>query len=152
MKGVGPLKSLPVQTHPRFAATICIDRLTSCLTRTERALSPPMWRKLLGGVSRDHARAVAASCKADSRKIRAVVRDLIQALAVRAQELNERNGALKGYFERLLTLLDEWREWLRRFEENEYQADGRLLHITREMLVLCQTMREGGLGSGRIAA
>jgi hypothetical protein len=152
MNGVGPLKSLPVQTHPRFAATICIERLTACLVRAERALRPPVWRKILGGVSRDHARAVAASCKADSRKIRMAIRDLIQALATRAMELNERNSALKGYFERLLALLDEWRDWLRRFEENEFQADGHLLAVTRNMLTLCSTIKEGSLRSDRMAA
>lgn len=152
MNAVGPLKSLPVHTHPRFAASICIDRLTACLVRAERALRPPVWRKMLGGVSRDHARAVAASCKADSRRIRSVIRDLIYALATRAAENNERNSALKGYFERLLALLDEWRDWLRRFEENEFQADGRLLDVTRTMLTLCSMMKEGGIGGGRLAA
>jgi hypothetical protein len=80
------------------------------------------------------------------------IRDLIQALATRAMELNERNSALKGYFERLLALLDEWRDWLRRFEENEFQADGHLLAVTRNMLTLCSTIKEGSLRSDRMAA
>src|SRR5699024_9179592 len=120
--------------------------------RVERALRPPVWRKLLGGVSRDHARAVAASCKADSRKIRTSVRDLIHALATRAIELNERNSALKGYFERLIALLDEWRDWLRRFEENEFQSDVRLLAVTKTMMTLCAAIKGGILSDENLVS
>lgn len=152
MNEVGPLRSLPVQTHPRFAARICIDGLTACLSKVERALRPPLWRKLFGGVSRDHARAVAASCKADSRRIRTAIRDLINALADRAVELNERNSALKGYLERLSALLDDWRNWLRRFEENEFQSDLNLLAVTGTMMTLCSSIRTGMLSNDSLAA
>ena len=81
---VGSLKSLPVQTHPRFSVSVCIDRLIQCLLKTERALAPPVWKKLLGGVSRDHARAVAAACKADARIVRTAMRDIVTALSIRA--------------------------------------------------------------------
>lgn len=138
---IGSLNSLPVQTHPRFTVSVCIDKLVICLVKTERALSPPVWKKLLGGVSRDHARAVAAACKADTRKVRTVIKDVIQSLAIRSASGKERNSGLRGYCERLLALVDEWRECVTRFEENEFQADSQLLQLTRTLMTICTSMK-----------
>lgn len=138
---IGSLKSLPVETHPRFAVSVCIETLVICLSRTERALSPPIWKKFLGGVSRDHARAVAAACKADARKIRTTIKDVIYSLAVRSASGKERNSGLRGYCERLLALVDEWRDCATRFEENEFLADQKLLELTRTLMTICAAMK-----------
>ncbi|NTF17049.1 hypothetical protein G6L37_01225 [Agrobacterium rubi] len=139
--GVGSLKSLPVQTHPRFSVSVCIERLVQCLLKTERALDPPIWKKVFGGVSRDHARAVAAACKADARIVRTAIRDIIASLGFRAVSSSERNSGLRGYCEKVLGLVDEWRDLATRFEENEFQSDERLLHTTRTLLTICMAMR-----------
>lgn len=139
--GVGSLKALPVETHPRFSVSVCVDRLSKCLIKTEEALDPPFWKKMLGGVSRDHARAVAATCKADARVIRTAIRDIIADLGFRAVSGAERNAGLRGYCEKVLTLVDEWRDLATRFEENEYQADILLLDKTRVLLTICIAMR-----------
>lgn len=141
--GIGSLKSLPVQTHPRFAVSVCIDRLIQCLLKTERALDPPVWKKLLGGVSRDHARAVAAACKADARLVRSAMRDIVNALSFRAASGSERISGLRGYCEKVLALVDQWRDLATRFEENEFQADLRLLQMTRSLLTICMSLKGG---------
>jgi hypothetical protein len=141
--GVGSLKSLPVQTHPRFSVSVCIERLVQCLVKTEKALAPPVWKKMLGGVSRDHARAVAAACKADARIVRTAIRDIINSLSMRAVSSSERNSGLKGYCEKILYLVDTWRDLATRFEENEFQADIRLLETTRTLLTICMSIRGG---------
>ena len=139
--GGGSLKSLPVQTHPRFSVSVCIERLVQCLIKTEKALDPPIWKKMLGGVSRDHARAVAAACKADTRIVRSAIRDIIASLGLRALSSSERNAGLRGYCEKVLGLVDEWRDLATRFEENEYQSDAKLLETTRTLLTICMSMR-----------
>lgn len=138
---VGSLKSLPIQTHPRFSVSVCIDRLVACLVRTEKALDPPVWKKMLGGVSRDHARAVTATCKAEARIVRAAIRDIINQLSIRAVSNSERNSGLRGYCEKVLGLVDEWRDFATRFEENEFKADSRLLQTTRILLTICTSMK-----------
>jgi hypothetical protein len=140
---VGSLKSLPVQTHPRFSVSVCVERLIQCLLKTERALAPPVWKKLLGGVSRDHARAVAAACKADARIVRSAMRDIVTALSIKAVSSTDRISGLRGYCEKVLALVDQWRDLATRFEENEFQSDSRLLQTTRTLLTICMSLKGG---------
>jgi hypothetical protein len=140
---VGSLKSLPVQTHPRFSVSVCVERLIQCLVRTEQVLAPPVWKKLLGGANRDHARAVAAACKAEARIVRSAMKEIVTTLSIKAIAGGERISGLRGYCEKVLTLVDEWRDLATRFEENEFKSDERLLQSTRKLLTICSSLKSG---------
>ena len=143
MGGAGSLKALPIHSHPRHSVVVVAARILSCMERTEAALSPPFWRRLLGGVSRDHARSVAAACRTDVRLVRAAVKEIVEVLSRKSAEGGDRFSGLKGYCEKVLFLLDRWRDYATRFEENEYMADERLLETTRSLQTICSSMREG---------
>lgn len=138
--GTASLRSLPVQANPAFAVKASLDRLITAVSRAEKALSPSFWRRLLGGIDRDHARAVVAASMEEARAIRGILSDARQA-AFRTDA-----KALLGSIDRILRSLDLWREAAIEFDEAVYGSDEKLIGRTRKLLVLCSDLRSPASG------
>lgn len=137
------LKSLPVHTNPGYAVRISLDRLHESVMRTEKALAPSFWKKLLGGTTKDHARGVVASCMEDARAVRSVISEAKQS-AVSAAD--DRGRALHGSVDRVIKAMDQWRDAAVEFEEAVFGSDDALLLRTRKLLVLCSDLKNPASG------
>lgn len=143
------LRLLPVQSNPAYAVKVTLDLLNVAVSRTDKALAPSFWRKLLGGTSRDHARAVVAASMEEARAIRGV---LTESRQIAARMDGGTAKALLGSIDRVIKALDHWREAALDFEEAIFGSDEILVTRTRKLLVLCSDLRNpaSGLGSGLI--
>lgn len=137
------LRSLPVSTNPGYAVKIALERLHHAVARTEQAISPSFWKKMLGGTSKDHARGVVAVSLEDARSIRGVISDARHS-AFAASDRSSK--ALLGSVDRVLKALDQWRDAALEFEEAIYGSDEILLMRTRKLMVLCSDLKNPASG------
>ncbi len=137
------LKSLPVQTNPGYAVRLSLDRLLVSIARTEKALAPSVWKKLLGGTSKDHARGIVAACMEEARAVRGVIS---QARHAATSSSDGRGGALLGSIDRIIQALDQWRDSALEFEEAVFGADQKLLLRTRKLQMLCKDLKNPACG------
>lgn len=134
------LSALPVHTNPAYAVKTALEKLQSTIHRTEKALAPSFWRRLLGGTSRDHARAVVAASLEDTRVIRTVMSE------ARATAVQTDSKALLGTVDRAVKAVDSWRDTALEFEGAVFGSDDRLLQRTRKLLTLCADLRSPASG------
>jgi hypothetical protein len=132
---------LPVQSRPGYSAGIALDRLNITVRRVEKILAPRLWRKLLGAASKDHARAVVAACNEESKAIRIIFQE-----AKKHARISGANPAIDGSLERVIKLMDQWREVGLEFEEAEFGSDQRLLSTTRRLITLCNDLKNPASG------
>jgi len=135
------LHMLPVQTRPGYSARIALDKLNATASRVESILAPKFWRKFLGGTSKDHARAVVAACGEESKAIRVIFQE-----AKKHARNNGANPAIDGSLERVIKLMDQWRDVGLEFEEAEFGADQKLLSTTRRLITLCNDLKNPAAG------
>jgi hypothetical protein len=121
------LSALPIRTRPLYSFSVCLDRIGSVVHRAQSNISPSFLRKMMGGVDKDHARSVVATCSAD---LHAIVRVAYQIQAVAKDQANSsdanrrhKGAALTGYCERLITATTEWRNHATDFESNIFGSD-----------------------------
>lgn len=134
------LHTLPVESNPEYSAKITLETLRKVIIRAERTLAPSIIRRLLGGNSRDHARAVIAAANEEIKAIKHTLFGVKNRMARHGQT------ALGGSIERLLKLIDQWREVAIEFEEATYGSDEKLLMTTRRVLVLANDLRDPAAG------
>lgn len=135
------LYALPIQTRPGYSARIALDKLNSTAQRVESILAPKFWTKLFGGSSNDHARAVVAACGEESKALRAIFQE-----AKRHAPNAGSNPSIDGSLERIIALLDKWRDTCLEFEEADFGSDQRLLAITRKLIKLCIELKNPAAG------
>lgn len=108
------LSSLPIRTRPCYSMAICVPKLTEVVSAIEAVLYPPFWRKMLGGISKDHARAVIAALEEDLGALQKVINNArlsAEAIASGGEAGAMRNmSALAGYCARLSESIKEWRK------------------------------------------
>lgn len=134
------LSSLPVQSNPAYAVKAALDKLQSSIGRSEKALAPSFLKRLLGGVSRDNARAVVAASLEDTRVIRSVMSE------ARIVAIHTDAKALLGSVDRVVKAIDQWRETALEFDSAVYGSDDRLLQRTRKLATLCTDLRNPAAG------
>lgn len=135
------LHKLPVQSRPGYSARIALDKLNATANRVEKILAPKFWRKLLGGTSKDHARAVVAACGEESKAIRMIFQE-----AKNNARNKGTNSAMDGSLERVIKLMDQWRDIGLQFEEAEFGSDQLLLTTTRRLITLCNDLKNPAAG------
>lgn len=132
------LHKLPVQSRPGYSARIALDKLNATASRVESILAPKFWKKMLGGASKDHARAVVAACGEETKALRVIFQE--------AKKNAHNNAAIDGSLERVIKLMDQWRDIGLQFEEAEFGADQRLLATTRRLITLCNDLKNPAAG------
>lgn len=135
------LHMLPVQSRPGYSARIALDRLNVTASRVEKILAPKFWRKLLGAVSNDHARAVVAASGEESKAIRIIFLE-----AKKHARNSSSNPAIDGSLERVIKLMDQWRDIGLDFEEAEFGSEQKLLSTTRRLIALCNDLKNPAAG------
>jgi hypothetical protein len=108
------LSSLPIRTRPGYSMGMCMPKIHDVVTKIEKVLDPPFWRKMLGGVSKDHARAMVAALEEDLGALLKVTNNAklaAEALSTQEEDGARRNvAALAGYCARLAAAIQEWRK------------------------------------------
>jgi|SRR5690606_7005334 len=137
------LQMLPVQSRPGYAASIALDRLSAVAKRVEKVLAPSFYKRLLKGSSgnKDHARAVVAACAEEVKAIRMVLQE-----AMLHANHSRTNPAAAGSLERVIKLVDEWKDISLEFEEAAFGADQLLLATTRRLMTLCSDLKNPAAG------
>lgn len=138
--GASALGSLPFQPDAAFAVKAALGRLQSSIHNSEKALAPSFLRRLVGGVSRDHARAVVAASLEDTRVVRSTISE------IRTAAMHGNAKALVGSVDRVIKALDLWRETALEFDGAVFGSDDRLLQRTRKLLTLCADLRNPASG------
>lgn len=124
------LNTLPLTTRPGYCLDICLDKMQTILARARKNIQPSFFRKLLGGVSKDHARSVVATCNADLvATVRVILRiqNVCKAMAMSDDDrARHRANALAGYCERLMSAAQEWSGAANEFEANVFGSQREL--------------------------
>lgn len=141
-----PLSGLPLSARPGFSLEACFSRMHAVITRAHRNISPPLFRRLMGGISKDHARAIVATCHAD---IAAIVRtanqiqNVCSGMSDSADEKTRHRGkALGGICHRLITASREWSTAASEFEANIFGSDKSLVEACLRLLKLHDTLEK----------
>jgi len=136
------LNRLPVDSRPDLAARATLQVLSVSIGKACKVLAPPVWKRALGGITKDQARAVVAVCLEETRACRNTITDIRKSARLKPEY-----EALVGSCERLLALLDQWRNTALEFEEAVYGSDTILLGLSRRLLRLCSEIKSpaGGL-------
>ncbi|MCZ7860723.1 hypothetical protein O9X98_04835 [Agrobacterium salinitolerans] len=138
------LSNLPLRTRPGFSLDACLSKMNSVITRAHRNIKPPFFRRLMGGVSKDHARAVVATCHADLTAILRVtlqIQNVCKAMSTSADEATRHAGnALSGYCQRLIGAAHDWSSKASDFEANVFGSEKELLEQCRKLIRLHDTL------------
>lgn len=125
------LSKLPVRTRPAYSLRVLLVEVGKIRARVDAALEPSIFRRLLGGVSKDHARSVVAAGNADlaaasraARRIQVAADEM--ALAARDGEDGRIGAVISGYCERLLKTMLDWASVATDFESNVFGSGPRL--------------------------
>lgn len=133
------LSALPIRSRPGYALSVCLDKMQTIVERAQKSLKPPFLRRLLGGVSKDHARAVVATCNAD---LSAVMR-VTKQIQTSANALGGPKGkAISGYCERLMKTSLEWSNKATDFESNIYGSLKELAECTARLAKVQETLEK----------
>jgi hypothetical protein len=138
------LSNLPLRTRPGFSLDACLSKMNSVTTRAYKNVKPPLYRRLMGGVSKDHARAVVATCHADLTAILRVtsqIQNISKNMASSEDEATRHAGnALVGYCQRLIGATHDWSKKASDFEANIFGSDKELLEQCQRLLKLHDTL------------
>jgi hypothetical protein len=138
------LSSLPLQAKPGYSLDICLGKMQAIVTKAHSNIRPPFLRRFFGGVSRDHARSVVATCNEDLTTALRVTKQIqlaSKALAGSKDErTRQRGNALVGYCERLLVASNEWRASAKEFEANTFGSDRELAEQCARLAKIQQTI------------
>jgi hypothetical protein len=133
------LSNLPLRTRPGFSLDACLSKMKTVMTRAHRSIAPPFFRRLMGGVTKDHARAVVATCHADLAAILRVtfqIQNVCKGMATSDDDATRRAGnALAGYCQRLIDTSHDWSKRALDFEANIFGSD-------RELIEQCQRLEK----------
>lgn len=138
---VEALNRLPIDLRPDVAANGVLELLVSTLKRTCTALSPPLWKKLFGGITKDEARAIIATCFEEIRACKQTILDIL-----RRTRTDTAHESLSGSCERLLNHIDNWCNAALSFEDAEYGSEAELLDHSRRTLNLCHDLKAAPSG------
>lgn len=137
------IRSLPTRTRPAEAARVCLDRLHSVARSTESTLSPSVWKRFMGGASKDHKRAVVASSMEETRMLRSL---LSETRTVAFSSPDGSLSALLGSIDRIIKAMDAWRDAAVEFQEAAFGSEEELLRLTRKLSALCADLRNPASG------
>jgi hypothetical protein len=136
------ISTLPISERPGYSLSICLEKTKSILDRTNKCLKPSFLKRLMGGISKDHARAVVASCNTD---LAMVVRVASQIRRVGDTHAMDGTGkavnfgkALSGYSDRLITNAMEWATKAKSFESAEFGSQSQLLEQSEKFSKLVE--------------
>ena len=131
------LSTLPITTRPGYSLDICLSKMQAIVARAHKNIRPSFFRRLMGGVSKDHARSVVATCNADltaAVRVTVQIQNVCKSLAASGDERSRHRGsALAGYCERLMSSALEWSGTANDFEANVYGSE-------RELIDQCQRL------------
>ena len=138
------LSNLPLRTRPGFSLDACLSKMNSVITRAYKNVKPPFFRRLMGGVSKDHARAVVATCHADLTAILRVtlqIQNVSKAMSTSGDEATRHAGkALSGYCQRLIGAAHDWSSKASDFEANVFGSEKELLEQCHKLIKLHETL------------
>ncbi|MBY3155463.1 hypothetical protein HFO56_24355 [Rhizobium laguerreae] len=138
------LINLPLRTRPGFSLDACLSKIGSIIERAHRNIDPPFYRRLMGGVSKDHARAVVATCHADLTAILRVtlqIQNICKDMASSGDEATRHAGnALAGYCQRLIVATHDWSARASDFEANIFGSEKALLEQCQRLTRLHETL------------
>nr|WP_250807114.1 hypothetical protein [Neorhizobium tomejilense] len=150
------LSSLPLQAKPGYSLDICLRKMQAIVARAYRNIRPPFFRRLMGGVSKDHARSVVATCNADLTSALRVTKQIQLASKMIANTGDERSrhraAALAGYCERLISASNDWRNRANDFEANVFGSERELLEQCQRLSRLQETLAKPIAGLVETAA
>lgn len=125
------LSTLPLTTRPGYCLDICLGKMQTILARAQKNIRPGLMRRLMGGVSKDHARSIVATSNADIQAtIRVVgrIQNVCKTISIEAEDRSRhRANALAGYCERLMAAAQEWSGTANDFEANIFGSERELL-------------------------
>lgn len=138
------LTALPWKSRPAYSLALCVTELAEIIEDVAHKLRPSFIRRLLGGVSRDHARAVTATVNGDVAaivKIVTKIQDAAMDLALSNDKSARNDGnALFGYCERVTAECIKWREDASEFEANIFGSDKRLLERSTKVSTIMSAL------------
>lgn len=138
------LSNLPLRTRPGFSLDACLSKMASVIAKAYRNIKPPFYRRLMGGVSKDHARAVVATCHADLTAILRVtmqIQNVCKAMAASGDEATRHAGnALSGYCQRLIGASHDWSAKASDFEANIFGSEKELLEQCQRLTRIHETL------------
>lgn len=138
------LSNLPLRTRPGFSLDACLSKMSSVITRAHRNINPPFFRRLMGGVSKDHARSVVATCHADLAAILRVtvqIQNVSKVMSTSGDEATRHAGnALSGYCQRLIEAARAWSKKASDFEANVFGSEKELLEQCQKLIRLHETL------------
>lgn len=141
---IAPLSNLPLRTRPGYSLNVCLSRMHASVSRAHKSIKPPFFRRLMGGMSKDHARSVVATCHADLiaiYRITVQIQSVCKAMANAADESTRHRGnALAGFCERILSTTHDWSSKATDFEANLFGSEKGMLEQCQRLLRLQETL------------
>jgi len=148
---------------PGQSVWAAVDRMAKAASRVEGALRPSLLKRVFGGGNREYARAVVAATYEESSGVRRALVDAISAAnreAAGLDALAERGGegadaarsasakamAVVGTCERILAVVDRWREASLAQQEGIIGSDDRLLSVSGRMRTLAREIKNPSSG------
>jgi len=130
-----PLSTLPIRARPGYSLGVCLSGLRNGVARVHKSIRPPFYMRLLGGVSKDHARSVVATCNEDmAALLRATkqIQTICHSMSAQAEsEERHRANALAGYCQRIISAVIDWTGSADDFQANIFGSERELVDQCR---------------------
>lgn len=158
-----PVIGTAISQLPGQAVWAAIDRMATAAGRVEAALQPSFIRRLMGGVNREHCRAIVAASLEESGAVRRVLVDASRLAREQSEELSKGDVAVSrevprrstsnaeamlGTCERMRSIVDRWRSAAADHQEGIIGSTESLLSVTRRIQALAREINSPASGLG----
>jgi hypothetical protein len=163
MKGFDSAAAPAGISVPGHTVWVAVDRMTEAAKRVESVLAPSFIKKIMGGGSREAARAVVAAAYEESGVVKRTLIDMSEAAikqafgleaiadagkdgSAAAQQASSQARAMAGTCDRFRVIVDRWRDAAIGHQENHVGSAEQLLSVSKRFQALAKEIRTPASG------